>query len=148
MQSTWELSRNKVLLAIIISVLMPRLMARHVWEGCVCNWTLSQMFRWCLKSPQSHLWTRTCLWLWSTGPNLGFPPGIHLRWPFWWSSCYILFSFAQQGKRPFLCAVSFSAWYPLVRACQWMACILLNWRSKNCTCSLVLLPYSSVSHLR
>lgn len=75
MQNTWELSQNRVLLAFIISVLMPHLMARHVWEGCVCNWTLSQMFKWCLESSQSHLWTRTCLWLWSTGPNLGFHLG-------------------------------------------------------------------------
>lgn len=62
--------------------------------------------------------------------------------------CYLLSSFAQQGKRPFMCAVCFGAWYPLVTACHCMACILLYWRSKNCTCSLVLLPYTSVSHLR
>lgn len=62
--------------------------------------------------------------------------------------CYSLSSFAQQGKRPLLCAVWSGAWCPLVQACQWMSCILLNWHSKNCTCSLVLLPCSSVSHFR
>lgn len=41
----------------------------------------------------------------------------------------------------------FGAWYLLVKACQWMPCILLSWHSKNCTCSLVQLPYY-VSHLR
>lgn len=106
MQNTWELSRNRVLLAFI-SVLMPRLIARHVWEGCVCNWTLSQMFRWCLESSQLHLWTRTCLWLWSTGPNLGFPPGILLRWPFWWVGV-VFFPLLLNRERDLSCVLSAS----------------------------------------
>lgn len=55
--------------------------------------------------------------------------------------------FCSIAKRPFLCAVCFGAWYLFAKACQWMPCILLSWHSKNCTCSLVRLPYY-VSHLR
>lgn len=139
-QNTWELSRNRVLLAFIISVLMSRLIARHVWESCVCNWTLSQMFRWCLESSVTSVnkdmlvtmkhWAQSGFSTWDT-----LTVAILMGW------CCLFSSFAQQEKRPFLCAVCLGAWYPLVTACQWMARILLNWRSKNCTCSLGLLMW-------
>lgn len=122
MQNTWELSWNRVLLAFIISILMPRLIARHVWEGCICNWALSQMFRWCLQSLQLHLWTRDMLVTMKHWAQSGFSTWDTLTVAILMVWCYLLSSFAQQGKRPFPCAVCFGAWDPLWQlANEWQA---------------------------